>query len=432
MSTSVEIRINGRYKIQNLIGNGVNAQVFSGTNVHSSEEIAIKLEEETTKTPVLLKEAQILKKLQGGLGVPLYFWSGKDGDYNCLVMELLGQSLKEKLKICKNSFSLKTTLMIADQAVGILDYIHENGIIHRDLKPRNFCLGKENNFFQINLIDFGSSRREDEEPIPTETDKFEVVGKIEFSSIASHEGKNVSRKDDLESLMYMILYLLTGTLPWMVPAYQRGVSQPERLKKVLELKRAFKDSEYWDVALIRPSSVDPNDLEPIPKEIKEMYLDIIGLGLDEKPQYNQYRKILREILVNKFLEYDYIYDWMLVPVVEHLENDSELSEQKTELRFDLDNQEKLKSLIQAYEEDPSVIDFKMEQIKKQHSKFDMIGKGRRKKKRKSSAYFNADARTEAGGRSHGNMELQPLKKSKTSTGKKKKRGKKKDKDCVLI
>jgi hypothetical protein len=87
--------------------------------------VAIKLEDVKIRYPQVNFEAQILKHLQGGrmllsnpVGLPIPYWCGQEGDYNCLVMELLGENLSHYKTLCGGRFSLKTVLMIADQLVG--------------------------------------------------------------------------------------------------------------------------------------------------------------------------------------------------------------------------------------------------------------------------------------------------------------------------
>jgi serine/threonine protein kinase len=111
----VEIRVAGRYKLGSHIGTGAYSDVYRGKNVHSSEDVAIKLEDQKNRYPQVIYEGQLIQQLQGGKGIPGVFWCGHDGDYNILVMELLGDNLNRLLQMTGNKFSYKTVLMIADQ-----------------------------------------------------------------------------------------------------------------------------------------------------------------------------------------------------------------------------------------------------------------------------------------------------------------------------
>ena len=89
----------------------------------AGKEVAIKVESANTKHSMLKQESRIYKALMGGPGVPWMMWSGKQGDYNVMVIDLLGPSLEDLFRICNKSFSLKTVLLLAEQMVR-LHFIH--------------------------------------------------------------------------------------------------------------------------------------------------------------------------------------------------------------------------------------------------------------------------------------------------------------------
>jgi casein kinase I homolog HRR25 len=100
---------------------GESGTVFYGVHKVAGKEVAIKLEPVVEKQPSPLQhESRIYKTLMGGPGVPWMIWSGKQGDYNVMVIDLLGPSLEDLFKICNRQFSLKTVLLIADQLVSVL------------------------------------------------------------------------------------------------------------------------------------------------------------------------------------------------------------------------------------------------------------------------------------------------------------------------
>lgn len=103
--------------------------------------MAIKLEPVRTKHPQLLYETKLYRILQGGVGVPNVHWFGVEGDYNVMVIDLLGPSLEDLLNYCKRKFSLKTVLMLADQMLQRIEFIHSRHFLHRDIKPDNFLIG---------------------------------------------------------------------------------------------------------------------------------------------------------------------------------------------------------------------------------------------------------------------------------------------------
>jgi serine/threonine protein kinase len=112
-------------------------------------------------------------------------------------------------------FSLKTVLILANSMIDRLEYTHSKNIVHRDLKPSNFSLGLESNSATVFLIDFGLSKFfwENGQHIPNCTGK-NLVGTARYASINVHKGYEYGRRDDLESLGYILIYFLKGSLPW--------------------------------------------------------------------------------------------------------------------------------------------------------------------------------------------------------------------------
>ncbi|CAE8741094.1 unnamed protein product, partial [Polarella glacialis] len=108
----MELRVGGKYRLGRKIGSGSFGDVYLGTNVQTSEEVGIKLESIKSKHPQLLYESKLYKILAGGVGVPNVHWYGVEGDYNVMVIDLLGPSLEDLFSFCNRKFSLKTTLML--------------------------------------------------------------------------------------------------------------------------------------------------------------------------------------------------------------------------------------------------------------------------------------------------------------------------------
>jgi serine/threonine protein kinase len=119
--------------------------------------------------------------------------------------------------MCKRKFTLKTVLMIADQVIQRVEYFHSRGFLHRDLKPDNFLVGLNSRAHYIHLIDLGLAKRyrdsKTEEHIPFRSDK-NLTGTARYASLWTHMGYEQSRRDDLECLGYLLLYLIRGSLPW--------------------------------------------------------------------------------------------------------------------------------------------------------------------------------------------------------------------------
>ena len=127
--------------------------------ISNVQEVAVKLEPIKSVQPLLRFESNVLKYLNGGVGIPRHRWYGTYGNFNVMVMDLLGPTIEQLLEFCNRSLSVKSVLMVADQLISVMEYVHQKHIIHRDIKPDNILFGMDFNKHRLFLIDFGLAKK---------------------------------------------------------------------------------------------------------------------------------------------------------------------------------------------------------------------------------------------------------------------------------
>lgn len=201
--------MNKKYEFIEKIGAGCFGSIYRGRNIRTGEQVAIKVEPINSETMLLKNESVIYQYLKDCSGIPKVKWFGKDDANYYMVIELLGQSL-EQLKVERGTLTLQLTVQIGVQVLGILQSIHEMGLVHRDIKPDNFLLGLKSK--QLFIIDFGFCKKYSISDNPKTTSS--LIGSPNYASINAHNCVELSCRDDLESLGYMLIYLHFGKLPW--------------------------------------------------------------------------------------------------------------------------------------------------------------------------------------------------------------------------
>jgi serine/threonine protein kinase len=223
--------INNKYKVIKKIGSGSFGDVYSSTD-NTEREYAIKFELIKKKNDInrLKKEYQIYNLLKYSNKFINLYWYGEYKNHRVLVMERIEKSLKEIFNYNHNVFSTNSICNISMQMIDILEELHNNSVIHQDIKPANILFNKNNQ--KIYLIDFGISSIWKEDSIQTRSGKY--IGTSRYASISSHNCYTQSRKDDLESLGYVLIYLAKGRLPW------QGITEKD-LRKKWNRVRNFKE-----------------------------------------------------------------------------------------------------------------------------------------------------------------------------------------------
>lgn len=293
----MELRVGKKYRLGRKIGSGSFGDIYLGTNMTTGEEVAIKLESVKTKHPQLLYESKIYRILHGGLGIPNVRWYGIEGDYNVMVLDLLGPSLEDLFNYCGRRFQLKTVLMLADQLLSRLEYVHTKSFIHRDVKPDNFLIGLGKRQSVIHIIDFGLAKKyrdpRSHQHIPYRENK-NLTGTARYASINTHIGIEQSRRDDLESLGYVLMYFIRGSLPWQ------------------GLKANTKKQKYERIMDRKMSTSTEQLCKGYATEFRSYFEYCRSLRFEDRPDYAYLKRLFKELFYRKGFQYDNMFDWTVL------------------------------------------------------------------------------------------------------------------------
>jgi serine/threonine protein kinase len=209
------VLINNKYKIINEIGKGSFGTIYKGENIRTREKVAIKVETIEHGTYLLKNESIIYRYLNNMAGIPSVKWFGKDDTNYYMVINLLGKSL-QNIKDDIGCFTLHDALKIGMYLINLIQNIHEKGLVHRDIKPDNFLFGLDDTS-KLYVIDFGfcKSYVGDDAHIPMKKTS-NLIGSRTYASINAHNFDELSRRDDLESLCYTLIYIVDGKLDWQL------------------------------------------------------------------------------------------------------------------------------------------------------------------------------------------------------------------------
>ncbi|KAF7843396.1 casein kinase 1-like protein HD16 [Senna tora] len=273
------------YKVDRKLGKGGFGQVYVGRRVSAvnmnertgsgAVEVALKFEHRSSKgcnygPPY---EWQVYNTLGGSHGVPRVHYKGKQGEYYVMVMDMLGPSLWDVWNNNSHSMSTEMVACIAIEAISILEKMHSRGYVHGDVKPENFLLGPpgtpdEKKLF---LVDLGLATRwrDNTTGLHVDYDQRPDVfrGTVRYASVHAHLGRTGSRRDDLESLAYTLIFLLRGRLPW----------------------QGYQGENKGFLVCKKKMGTSPESLCcfcPLP--FKEFVEHVVNLKFDEDPNYAKY------------------------------------------------------------------------------------------------------------------------------------------------
>lgn len=284
------------YSVYNKLGSGSFGDIYLA-KTSTGEEVAIKVESVRARHPQLIYEANVYRILQGGIGVPKIHWSGVYQNLNILVIDLLGPSLEDLFNYCNRRFSLKTVLMLAHQILLRIEFLHSRYFLHRDIKPDNFLMGLGKKANHVHIIDFGLAKKYyDSKTLRHRpySENRSMVGTARYASVNAHKGIEQSRRDDMESIGYVLMYFLRGSLPWQG---LKGDTREQKYSKILKKK------------ITTPISVL---CEGFPEEFKTYFHYCRSLQFEDKIDYTYLRKLFRDLFIREGHSWDYNFDWTIL------------------------------------------------------------------------------------------------------------------------
>jgi len=287
-------RLGGRYCLGRKLGSGSFGEIYFVVDAHTGDELAVKLEAVNSKYPMLLFEAKVTKHMQGAPGFAKVQYFGVEGDYNVMVMDLLGPSLEDLFNLCQRRFSLKTVAMIADQMLYRIEHLHSKSFIHRDIKPDNFLMGTGKKDTVLHLIDLGLAKKYRDpktlQHIPFAEGK-SLTGTARYASLNAHIGVEQSRRDDLEAIGYVLMYFNRGKLPW------QGIQAPTKEVKYQKIKEVKMETPIEALCEGYP-------------EVFSTYLKYCkALRFEDRPDYAYLRGLFKNLYQQEGFVNNGMFDW---------------------------------------------------------------------------------------------------------------------------
>jgi serine/threonine protein kinase len=284
-----------RFRLDERLGSGAFGEVWRGTDTRSSRQIAAKLEVKIENIRgLLVEEYECLHTLkdpaqQQGFAEVLFF--GRQDGYVFMVMELLGASLADCIEVCKGSFTVRTVVLIAEQVLRRIEYLHSKALVHRDIKPENFMMGLGPRAHVVYLVDFGLIGLYYSDEEHSQLYKDTLTGTAHWCSVAAHVGAQ-SRRDDLESMGYMMIFFVKGALPWIGLEAKDADEEEEKIKGM---------KTKMNVRTLC------NGLAP---EFLEYMTYVRKLSFTERPDYGKLRGIFDKLRKTLGSTKDHELDWL--------------------------------------------------------------------------------------------------------------------------
>ncbi|KAH7730120.1 Protein kinase domain containing protein [Aphelenchoides avenae] len=280
--------LNGKFRITGFIGGGGFGQIYKACDERKIlGPLAVKVEPRDQEAGRMILEQRVLHLQRGKEHAPVLLASGNIGDFMYIVMEMLGPNLGDlRRRRATRQFTLGTVLRVGKQMVEALRDVHSVGFLHRDVKPSNMCVGNANRVRTIYLVDFGMTRqfRYDDGTIRKERFYAGFRGTSRYVSLTVHDRKEQGPVDDMWSLLYTLVELSEGQLPW------RQLTDPE------EIARKKRNVRYEDM------------IRNMPLGTKDFLNHLLQLNYHQLPDYSLLINILMRNLP-RYVTESTPYDW---------------------------------------------------------------------------------------------------------------------------
>ena len=295
--------VGGDYRLVEKIGSGHFGVIYRAIHISKKHEVAVKLEliRPGRNFSMLSNEYNLYKKFnQNDECVPKVFWFGSEKGYNILIMELLGRSLEDLFISSSKNFSLDTVVTLAIKMITLIQRLHEKNFLHRDVTPGNFLTGLKCNMNELFLIDFGYSKTFWDSRLGKHRPKRScktMVGTPEYASFNAQMKQDLSRRDDLESIGYILVYFMLGKLPWQDVKVDKPWHKRETVSKIMT------------------STSITSLCKGLPKQFHLYLSHCRGLKFEEKPNYSYLRSLFQDLQKNMNNNCDKIMSWNIQSVV---------------------------------------------------------------------------------------------------------------------